>query len=114
MVVESVYLTGVIAQDGIPAVASGRSAGHVPNGSIIRRKLTAHFPRSISEKHPMSKPHPFGSLPKSRVTRIWPRVAGGPAWRQRRWALWLFGTLFALVIAYYWIADEIYPFVSAA
>ena len=33
------------------------------------------------------------------------------AWRQRRWVLWLFGTLFALVFAYYWIADEIYPFV---
>ena len=31
------------------------------------------------------------------------------AWRQRRWVLWLLGTLFALVIAYYWIADEIYP-----
>src|SRR5712692_5458229 len=38
----------------------------------------------------------------------------GVAWRQRRSALWLFGTLFALVIAYYWIADEIYPFVGAA
>jgi hypothetical protein len=30
-------------------------------------------------------------------------------WRQWRWALWLLGTLFALLIAYYWIADEIYP-----
>ena len=38
----------------------------------------------------------------------------GIAWRQRRWALWLFGTLFALVVACYWIADEIYPFVGAA
>jgi len=36
------------------------------------------------------------------------------AWRQRRWVLWLFGTLFALLVACYWIADEIYPFVNAA
>ena len=36
------------------------------------------------------------------------------AWRQWRWALWLLGTLFALLIACYWIADEIYPFVGAA
>jgi hypothetical protein len=35
------------------------------------------------------------------------------AWQQRRWVLWLFGTLFALVVACYWIADEIYPFVGA-
>jgi len=32
-------------------------------------------------------------------------------WRRRRWALWLLGTLFATVLANYWIADEIYPFV---
>jgi hypothetical protein len=32
-------------------------------------------------------------------------------WRNRRWALWLMGTVFALVLANYWIADEIYPFV---
>jgi hypothetical protein len=32
-------------------------------------------------------------------------------WRRRRWALWLMGTLFAIVLANYWIADEIYPFV---
>ena len=32
-------------------------------------------------------------------------------WRRRRWGLWLAGTLFALVLANYWIADEIYPFV---
>jgi len=36
------------------------------------------------------------------------------AWRQRRWVLWLVGTLFALLFACYWIADEIYPFVDAA
>ena len=33
-------------------------------------------------------------------------------WRQRRWLLWLLGTVFALVFGYYWIADEIYPFVG--
>jgi hypothetical protein len=32
-------------------------------------------------------------------------------WRRRRWGLWLAGTLFAIVLANYWIADEIYPFV---
>jgi hypothetical protein len=35
-------------------------------------------------------------------------------WRQRRWVLWLLGTLFALLLAFYWIADEIYPSVGAA
>jgi hypothetical protein len=30
-------------------------------------------------------------------------------WRHRRWWLWLLGTLFALLLANYWIADEIYP-----
>jgi hypothetical protein len=33
------------------------------------------------------------------------------AWNQRRWALWLAGTLLAFVFTNYWIADEIYPFV---
>ncbi|MGA8766556.1 MAG: hypothetical protein WB559_06025 [Candidatus Acidiferrales bacterium] len=32
-------------------------------------------------------------------------------WRRRRWGLLLIGTLLALLIANYWIADEIYPFV---
>ncbi len=32
-------------------------------------------------------------------------------WRHRRWSLWLAGTLLALFIEYYWIADEIYPYV---
>ena len=32
-------------------------------------------------------------------------------WKRRRWGLWLMGTLFALVLANYWIVDEIYPFV---
>jgi len=31
------------------------------------------------------------------------------AWLPRRWILWLAGTLFALLIENYWIADEIYP-----
>jgi hypothetical protein len=30
-------------------------------------------------------------------------------WRQWRWVLWLAGTLFALLVAQYWIGDEIYP-----
>ncbi|MBI3403924.1 MAG: hypothetical protein HY046_00505 [Acidobacteria bacterium] len=36
------------------------------------------------------------------------------SWRQRRWILWLSGTLFALLFACYWIADEIYPYVDIA
>jgi hypothetical protein len=31
------------------------------------------------------------------------------AWKRYRWVLWLAGTLFALLLANYWIADEIYP-----
>jgi hypothetical protein len=31
-------------------------------------------------------------------------------WKRRRWALWLMGMLFAIVLANYWIADEIYPY----
>lgn len=34
-----------------------------------------------------------------------------PTWLRWRWGLWLLGTLFALVLANYWIADEIYPYV---
>jgi|SRR5580658_2377148 hypothetical protein len=30
-------------------------------------------------------------------------------WKRRRWILWLVGTLFAFLLANYWIADEIYP-----
>ena len=33
------------------------------------------------------------------------------AWRKYRWALLLTGTLFAILVENYWIADEIYPFV---
>ncbi len=42
------------------------------------------------------------------------RSAAAATWRRRRWILWLFGTLFALAFATYWIADEIYPFVATA
>jgi len=37
--------------------------------------------------------------------------AVGTGWRNRRWTLWLLGTIFAFVLTNYWIADEIYPFV---
>ena len=30
----------------------------------------------------------------------------------RRWWLWFIGTLLAILVENYWIADEIYPFVS--
>ena len=33
-------------------------------------------------------------------------------WRRRRWGLWLTGTLFAAMLEYYWIADEIYQSVG--
>ncbi len=32
-------------------------------------------------------------------------------WRRWRWGLWLMGMLFAILLANYWISDEIYPFV---
>lgn len=32
-------------------------------------------------------------------------------WQRGRWGLWLLGMLLAMVLANYWIADEIYPFV---
>jgi hypothetical protein len=32
-------------------------------------------------------------------------------WNRRRWVVWSLGTVFAIVIENYWIADEIYPFV---
>lgn len=34
-----------------------------------------------------------------------------PSWRRWRWGLWLAGTLFAILLENYWIADEIYPYV---
>jgi hypothetical protein len=33
-------------------------------------------------------------------------------WRRWRWAVWLGGALFAVLLANYWIADEIYPYVA--
>jgi hypothetical protein len=35
----------------------------------------------------------------------------GAAWKRWRWSLWLLGMLFAILLANYWIVDEIYPFV---
>jgi len=35
----------------------------------------------------------------------------GGGWKRYRWGLWVVGTLFAIVLANYWIVDEIYPFV---
>src|ERR1700740_1818901 len=32
-------------------------------------------------------------------------------WKRRRWVLWTVGTLLAILLANYWIVDEIYPFV---
>lgn len=34
-------------------------------------------------------------------------------WLRNRWILWLVGTLFAILLAWYWIGDEIYPSVTA-
>jgi uncharacterized membrane protein YkvI len=31
------------------------------------------------------------------------------AWRRRRWMLWVAGTVFANMLSYYWMGDEIYP-----
>ena len=31
------------------------------------------------------------------------------AWKRWRWGVWAVGTLFAFVLANYWIGDEIYP-----
>jgi hypothetical protein len=33
-------------------------------------------------------------------------------WLRWRWALWLCGIVVAAIIANYWIADEVYPFVT--
>lgn len=30
-------------------------------------------------------------------------------WQRSRWGLWLAGTLFAVMLEWYWIGDEIYP-----
>lgn len=34
-------------------------------------------------------------------------------WLRWRWGLWWAGTLFALLLTNYWIADEIYPYATA-
>jgi len=34
------------------------------------------------------------------------------AWNRQRCAIWVAGTLFAILFENYWIADEIYPFVN--
>ncbi|HZM01518.1 MAG TPA: hypothetical protein VFC44_00720 [Candidatus Saccharimonadales bacterium] len=31
-------------------------------------------------------------------------------WRRHKWALWLAGTILAILLECYWIADEIYPY----
>jgi hypothetical protein len=33
----------------------------------------------------------------------------GARWTRWRWVLWLVGTVFAVVLEWYWIGDEIYP-----
>lgn len=38
--------------------------------------------------------------------------SGRGLWVRRRWILWLVGTLIALLVTCYWIADEIYPYVG--
>ena len=37
------------------------------------------------------------------------RSSVGDVWKRGRWGLWFLGTLFAGVLASYWIVDEIYP-----
>jgi hypothetical protein len=34
------------------------------------------------------------------------------AWRRWRWVFWTVGTLLAILLTNYWIADEIYPYVN--
>lgn len=40
------------------------------------------------------------------------QITFAATWRRRRWILLLVGTLFAILLENYWIADEIYPFVA--
>lgn len=39
-------------------------------------------------------------------------VTSSVAWQRQRWAVWVVGTLLAILFENYWIADEIYPFVG--
>jgi uncharacterized MAPEG superfamily protein len=41
-----------------------------------------------------------------------PLQASSTLWKRQRWILWLAGTIFAILLENYWIADEIYPFVN--
>jgi hypothetical protein len=45
------------------------------------------------------------------VELLVPGSVSGRGWRHWRSSLWLAGTLLALFIECYWIADEIYPYV---
>ena len=38
-------------------------------------------------------------------------AASSTSWNRQRWAIWVVGTLLAILFENYWIADEIYPFV---
>jgi hypothetical protein len=40
------------------------------------------------------------------------RVFGGAVLARWRWAIWVVGTMFAMLVESYWIADEIFPFVK--
>jgi hypothetical protein len=46
------------------------------------------------------------------IDRPLQRCFAGSALLRSRWTLWILGTLLAIFIENYWIADEIYPFVS--
>jgi len=37
----------------------------------------------------------------------------GTVWRRRRWLLWIAGMLLGVLLASYWINDEIYPGISS-
>ena len=39
-------------------------------------------------------------------------ASSSAAWNRQRWAIWVVGTLLAILFENYWIADEIYPFVQ--
>ena len=37
------------------------------------------------------------------------RSVSGTGWNRGRWSLWIIGTIFAIILENYWIADEIFP-----